>query len=69
MSHRYDYPDNSDIIAQKARGRNERARLSFGKKLDILDKLRDDVAFILQSRRARSRVPKRSSKRVAGTVD
>ena len=52
MSHRYGYPDNSEIIAQKARGRNERARLSFGKKLDILDKLRDDVAFILQSRRA-----------------
>ena len=69
MSHRYDYPDNSDIIAQKARGRNERARLNFGKKLDILDKLRDDVAFTVQSRQARSRAPKRSSERMAGTVD
>ncbi len=62
MNQRYHYPDNGDVIARKARGRNERARLSFGEKLDILDKLRDDVAFIVQARQARSRALKRAPK-------
>ena len=62
MHRRDPYPDISDVIARKARGRNERARLSFGEKLDILDKLRDDVAFIVQVRQARSRALKRAPK-------
>jgi hypothetical protein len=47
------YPDISDIITRKAKGRLERARLSFGAKLDILDKLRSDVAPIVEARRVR----------------
>jgi len=56
MSGRHSYPDIGDIIARKARGRGERARLSFGEKLEILDKLRDDVASIALARRARTRI-------------
>ena len=58
MKERSRYPDIADIIARKAKGRSERARLSFGEKLDILDKLRDDVAPIVQARRAREHVQK-----------
>lgn len=47
------YPDISDIIAQKARGRRERARLSFGEKLEILDKLRASIEPIVHARQAR----------------
>jgi hypothetical protein len=48
------YPDISDILAQKARGRLERSRLSFTEKLDILEKLRNQVKPIIQTRRKRS---------------
>ena len=37
------YPDISDILARKARGREERAHLSFAEKLEILDKLRKQL--------------------------
>ena len=53
MKERPRYPDISDIIARKAKGRVERAHLSFGEKLDILDKLKDHVAPIVQARQAR----------------
>lgn len=49
------YPDITDILARKASGRRERARLSFGEKLEILDRLRDDVAPIVAAREARTR--------------
>lgn len=48
------YPDIGDIIARKAKGRIERARLSFGEKLEILDRMRSDVAPIVRSRQARA---------------
>jgi hypothetical protein len=57
VERRTQYPDISDILARKARGRIERAKLSFGEKLDILDKLRDDTAFITRARDARNRFP------------
>ena len=55
MDRRHQYSDISDIVARKAKGRRERARLGFGEKLDILDKLRADVAPIIQARQARTR--------------
>lgn len=48
-----EFPDIDDIIAQKARGRQERALLSFGEKLEILDKLREQVAPIIRTRQIR----------------
>lgn len=51
---RAQYPDITDILAQKARGRRERASLSFAEKLAILDKLRKEIAPIVQARQARA---------------
>jgi hypothetical protein len=51
MSQRRDYPDIGDILARKAIGRQELARLSFGDKLDILEKLREQVAPIVRAQR------------------
>jgi hypothetical protein len=48
------YSDIADILEQKARGRRERASLSFAEKLAILDKLREEVAPIVQARQARA---------------
>jgi hypothetical protein len=56
MSKSRQYPNIEDILAQKARGRRERASLSFAEKLAILEKLRKDVAPIVQARQARARM-------------
>jgi hypothetical protein len=53
MSTERPYPDITDILVRKARGRRQRASLSFAQKLAILDKLREDVAPIVEARRAR----------------
>ena len=66
MKDRSRYPDIADILARKARGQVERARLSFDSKLDILDKLRDDVAPIVQARRARVSMRQKNSKKASG---
>jgi hypothetical protein len=50
-----EYPDVTDIIARKAMGRIERAQLSFAEKLEILERLRADVAPIVLARKARVR--------------
>jgi hypothetical protein len=47
------YPDISDILARKARGRKERAALTFAEKLDALDALKERVAPIVQARKVR----------------
>jgi hypothetical protein len=47
------YPDISDILARKARGRKECAALTFAEKLDALDALKERVAPIVQARKAR----------------
>jgi len=49
------YPDIGDILAQKDRGRRKRALLSFGDKLDLVDRLRENVAPIIKARVARIR--------------
>jgi hypothetical protein len=54
MSRAQQYPDITDILAQKALGRRERASLSFAEMLAILDKLREEVAPIVQARQARA---------------
>jgi hypothetical protein len=56
MSRVQQYPDISDILARKARGRRERASLSFAEKLAILDKLRKEVAPIVRARQLRGPV-------------
>jgi hypothetical protein len=47
------YPDISDILAQKALWRRQRAALSFREKLDALDALRERVQPIVQARKLR----------------
>jgi len=47
------YPDISDILARKAEGRRQRAKLSFVEKLDALDALRARVEPIVRGREAR----------------
>jgi len=56
MSSQNQYPDITAILAQKAQRRRERASLSFAEKLAILEKLREDVAPIVQARRERARM-------------
>jgi hypothetical protein len=51
------YPDISDILAQKARGRRQRARLSFGEKLEVLDRMRENIAPIVEHRRTQGQRP------------
>ena len=46
------YPDISDILARKARARQAQAQLSYGEKLEILDKLRAHLAPIRAARRS-----------------
>ena len=57
------YPNITDILARKARGRRERVSLSFAEKLAILDKLRNDVAPIVRARQARGRVAEEHARR------
>jgi hypothetical protein len=54
MDEQRQYPDITDILTQKARGRRERALLSFGEKLEILDRLRENVAPIVEARLIRT---------------
>jgi len=55
MSHqRPQYPDISDILAQKAAGRLQNAARSFAAKLAILDALRERAEPFIQARRFRS---------------
>lgn len=48
------YPDISDILAQKTSGRRERGALSFAEKLDILDSLKERVEPLVQARKIRT---------------
>jgi hypothetical protein len=49
------YPDISDILARKAEGRRELAKLSFGQKVDILEAMRARVEPFRKAREARKR--------------
>jgi hypothetical protein len=52
---RTQYPDIADILARKSLWRNERVRLSFAQKLDILDALKERAEPFVQARTARAR--------------
>ncbi len=56
------YPDISDILARKAEGRRESAALSFGQKLDILERMRARVAPIRRAREARRKAAAEQTK-------
>jgi len=47
------YPDISEILARKASGRRNNARLSFAEKLEMLDALRSRVEPIIRAREIR----------------
>ena len=64
MSERHIYPDISDILALKASARRERARLSFGEKLEILERLRERIAPIVQARQMRRSLEENSRRDV-----
>jgi len=66
MSKSQQYPDIADILAQKARGRRERASLSFAQKLAILDKLRKDAGPIVEARQARAWVAEEHAPQALG---
>jgi len=62
------YPDITDILARKARGRRARAALSFAEKLDALERLRENVAPIVEGRRLRAgKPPAKPSRRPTST--
>ncbi len=69
MSTPQHYVDITDILAQKARGRQERASLSFAEKLAIVDKLRRDIAPIIRARQARAWVIEQRARRPASAID
>ncbi|HEX3651226.1 MAG TPA: hypothetical protein VHU18_00205 [Rhizomicrobium sp.] len=51
------YPDIAAILAQKERGRRERAALGFTDKLDALERLKENVAPIIEARKLRAAKP------------
>lgn len=48
------YPDVSDIIAARQRKRLEGSRMSFGEKIELVEKLRLRLAPFKQAREARA---------------
>jgi hypothetical protein len=55
QSNDHRYPDISEILARRAEGRKTLAALSFGDKLEILEKMRARVEPIRKARDARRR--------------
>jgi hypothetical protein len=51
------YPGIEAILARKERGRRERAALSFPEKLDALERLKENVAPIIEARKRRAAKP------------
>jgi hypothetical protein len=49
------FPDISDILARKAEGRREIARLSFGEKIAMMEALRERLEPLKRAREARKR--------------
>lgn len=54
MQNERTYPDIAAILAQKERGRRERAALSFAEKSDALERLKANVAPIIEARNRRA---------------
>jgi GTP1/Obg family GTP-binding protein len=53
MANPDDYPDISDLIARKAKGRVSIIHLSLGKKIEMMEELRDRLAPLRALREAR----------------
>ena len=53
------YPDVSDILARKERGRRARALLTFVEKLEILDRLRENELSLGRELREAAAVARR----------
>jgi hypothetical protein len=49
------YPDVSDVLAQKAAARKIRSKLSFGEKIERMERLRERLAPFKAARDARKR--------------
>lgn len=49
------FPDISDILARKAEGRREIARLSFGEKIAMMEALRERLEPLKRARETRKR--------------
>jgi len=47
------YPDLTELLAQKARGRQARAKLSFAEKLEALERLKEAATPFVRAREAR----------------
>jgi hypothetical protein len=47
------YPDISDVIARKQEARRARAALSFGEKIEIVERLRERLRPMREAREAR----------------
>lgn len=47
------YPDISDILARKEEARHERARLPYGQKILIVEKMRRELLTLLEAGRRR----------------
>ena len=69
MDSQRQYPDIADILSQKAKGRRERASLSFAEKLAILEKLRRDIEPFARARRARAQASHESFSSRRNTVE
>ena len=54
MQNERTYPDITAILARKERGRRERATLSFADKLEALERLKENVAPIIEARKRRA---------------
>lgn len=54
------YPDISDLLARKVKGREESAKLSFGEKIDRMEALRQRLAPFRAAREARKTTRKTS---------
>jgi hypothetical protein len=53
------YPDLSDIFARRDAGRKQRARMSMGEKLKVMDKLRATADEFKEMRERRKSAPSR----------
>jgi len=49
------YPDISDLLERKQKARREKAALSFGEKIELVEKLRERVRPIREAREARQK--------------
>ncbi|HTW68836.1 MAG TPA: hypothetical protein VME47_03015 [Acetobacteraceae bacterium] len=61
MSDTQKYPDISDLIARKQKGRAEIKRLSFGEKIELIERMKEGLAPFKALREARKHAQKAQS--------